>query len=373
MPDEHRLTPAPGQGPIFILGAMGSGTTLLRLVLDSHERIAIPPETGFMRAYNAHMFIPFKWTGMNWARRMGWSRRELIAQLREFYDTIFMRYATMHGKQRWGEKTPLHTWHVDSIAKLFPDAVFIGIVRHPGGSVASNMRRWSHSLRRSSQHYTRYNKEIIRQAARHKDRFVLLRYEELLLQPEPVLRELLDWLGEPWSDSVLKHDTVQASRGGKTIVEGKNRVDDPIDVSRIDKWIHTLDARQRRALRPLARLGEFLGYTIGDPASFAVLNDRNALLLGGQEVDARIERFPDLDLRTQGRIPRYETIYHPREWTLAPAEPPSARRVQPQQRSVAHRAAVAVVTRLPPPMRRRVVTAGRRGRRAVRRRLRSRG
>ncbi len=46
-------------GPIFIIGAMGTGSTLLRLMLDSHDDIAIPQETGFMRAYNAHQYIPF--------------------------------------------------------------------------------------------------------------------------------------------------------------------------------------------------------------------------------------------------------------------------------------------------------------------------
>ncbi len=31
----------------FIVGAPRSGTTLLRLMLDSHSEIAMPPETGF--------------------------------------------------------------------------------------------------------------------------------------------------------------------------------------------------------------------------------------------------------------------------------------------------------------------------------------
>src|SRR3954468_11334141 len=93
------LTPAPGKGPIFIMGSMGTGSTLLRLGLDSHDSIAIPPETGFMRAYNAHRFVPFKWTGRNWAKRMGWSDDELDSELREFYNRIFMRYVETHGKQ----------------------------------------------------------------------------------------------------------------------------------------------------------------------------------------------------------------------------------------------------------------------------------
>jgi hypothetical protein len=66
-----RLAAIPTRGPIFIVSAMGSGSTLLRLILDSHDRIAIPQETGFMRAYNAHQFVPFKWSGRNWAKRMG--------------------------------------------------------------------------------------------------------------------------------------------------------------------------------------------------------------------------------------------------------------------------------------------------------------
>ena len=42
MPDTGPLRPAPVHGPVFIIGAMGSGSTLLRLILDSHDNIAIP-------------------------------------------------------------------------------------------------------------------------------------------------------------------------------------------------------------------------------------------------------------------------------------------------------------------------------------------
>lgn len=299
---------------------MGSGTTLLRLVLDSHPNIAIPQETGFMRAYNAHRFIPFKWSGRNWAKRLGWSRRELDEQLRVFYDTLFMRYVERHGKQRWGEKTPIHTFHVDAMARLFPDAVFVGISRHPGGNVASNMNRWKLTLRRTIEHYDRYNREVVRQAAKRPDRFVLMRYEDLVLHPEPVLRELLEWLGEPWADEVLQHHVVQGSRKEKEMVEGRNRPDDPLDTSRIAKWTTSIDDRARATLRhDLGRLGEFLGYSIDDPHAFAPLADGRRLATGA-DVAARIERFADLDLHTPGAVPRFEQLYHPREWTLTPVE-----------------------------------------------------
>ena len=44
--------------PIFIVGSMRSGSTMLRLILDSHPNIAVPPETGFMGAVAATKVIP---------------------------------------------------------------------------------------------------------------------------------------------------------------------------------------------------------------------------------------------------------------------------------------------------------------------------
>lgn len=315
------MEPAPGKGPIFVMGSMGTGTTLLRLVLDSHPAIAIPPETGFMRAYKAHKFIPFKWTGRNWAKRLGWSDEELDVELRGFYDRLFMRYVESHGKQRWGEKTPLHIWHWDAMARVFPDAVFVAIVRHPGGSMASNMNRWRFNLTRAATHFERYTREMLRQAARYRHRTVLLRYEELLLQPEPVLRELLEWLGEEWSDAVLEHHKVQADRGGREVVEGRNRVSDPLDVSRISKWTNTITAGQQQRLdRRFGRLVELLGYKMTDPAVLDPINDRGAMLTSGTELRDRIEEYADLDLHTRGTVPRFEHYYHPRHFTLEPPE-----------------------------------------------------
>jgi Sulfotransferase family len=309
------------QGPIFIIGAMGSGTTLLRLMLDSHPNIAMPGETGFMRAYNAHQFIPFKWSGRNWAKRLGWSREELDRELAAFYERIFMRYVETHGKRRWGEKTPLHTFHVEDMARLYPEAAFVGIVRHPGGEVASTMSRFAHSFGRATQHYDRYTRECVRQAAQHADRFVVLRYEDLVLQPERAMRELLDWLGEPWSDQVLDHHTIQSARGGKPVVEGGNRADDPIDTSRITKWTQTLDDTQRAKVeRRLGRLGEFLGYSMADAAALAPVGER--LIATGAELDARIDRFADLDLRTPVPVPRAEGFYHPRDFELVRRDEP---------------------------------------------------
>ena len=323
------------RGPIFIIGAMGSGTTLLRLMLDSHEHIAIPHETGFMRGYNAMRFIPFKWTGRGWARRMGWSDEELDAELSAFFDRIFRRYADEHGARRWGEKTPLHTWHISGMQRLFPQAQFVGIVRHPGASTVSNMRRFHHGVRKMTFHWARYNRELTRQAAQYPDQFALLRYEDLVLDTERVLRELLEWLGEPWSDRVLEHHVVQAERDPAR-VEGKSRPDEPVDASRIHKWAETVTKEDRKVIRRrLGRLAEFYGYSIAEPRQLDAWGDRGSALLTGGEVAARIERFPDIDFATRPPVPLFEQLYNPRKVWLVKndtpgGEPPGSLKVRAQ-------------------------------------------
>jgi len=300
---------------------MGSGTTLLRLVLDSHENIAIPPETGFMRAYDAHRYTPFKASGRGWTKRLGWKPEELDAMLGELYDGLFMRYAERHGKGRWGEKTPLHTWHIDDMARLFPEAQFIGVIRHPQASVASNMRRFRLALGRTGTHWSRYTGEIVRQAARHGDRFALIRYEDLVLDPEPLLRELLGWLGEPFTEDVLQHHAVQGERRGRKRVEGKSRRDEPIDPSRIGKWKETLPLPQQKWLgERLQRRAEFFGYDVHEPIPVAPLAAGGRPVVYGAELDERIDAFGDLDLRTQPQVPIYEREYDPREVILITRE-----------------------------------------------------
>jgi hypothetical protein len=204
--------------------------------------------------------------------------------------------------------------------------------------------------------------EIARLAAVHGDRFAVVRYEDLVLRPEPLLRELLDWLGEEWSPSVLEHHAVQGSRGGRRKVEGRSLVDDPIDVARVSKWTKMMEPRHRNVLRRrCGRLGAFYGYEIDDPVGLAPLRD-GSLLADGRDLDARIERFPELELRRQRAVPVADRFYDPRKSKVRSVEALAAmeRREGP---SLPRRAALAVWRRTPHRVRSRLRPLARRLRR----------
>ena len=52
-PDAPDVSADGGAAPIFVIGSPRSGTTLLRLILDSHPRISCGEETHFLRDLEA--------------------------------------------------------------------------------------------------------------------------------------------------------------------------------------------------------------------------------------------------------------------------------------------------------------------------------
>jgi hypothetical protein len=252
--------------PIFMVGTMRSGSTLFRLILDAHPRISIPEETGFMGALAATKQIPNWHRGEGWFERLGWTEQELDARLREFYAGMFERHARSQGKQRWGEKTPFHSRHIAQMATVFPDAVFVGIVRHPGAVVNSLVRKFHYQPADAASYWDSTNREILRRGLELGDeRFALLRYEDLVQHPEETLHELFDWLGEKWSDDVLRHNDVQAARGTPRISAGSTRTRDPILTELADRWVEAMQPADLEVLS--ARAGALAGFFGYDPVA----------------------------------------------------------------------------------------------------------
>lgn len=284
------------EAPIFIVGAMRSGTTLMRLVLDGHEDIAIAPETGFMRVVGANKFVPFWMFGGEWYTRLGLTERQLDEELATFYGGLLQRYAAAHGKRRWGEKTPWHVWHVDQMERLWPAATFIGIVRHPGGNVGSLVTRWKMPIRQAIRHWRNVNMQLVSQASSLGNRFILCRYEDLVLRSEVTLRELLAHLGERWSPNVLEHHTIHRERGTSTRVEGRSRSTDPIDPGRVARWTTQVEGDDLRLLiAETSGLAGFFGYGFDDASRLEPIAPDGQVLATGTVLASRREAFSELD------------------------------------------------------------------------------
>jgi hypothetical protein len=281
--------------PIFVVGAAGSGTTLLRLIVDSHPNIAIGPETAIMRLVRAQRWVPFHEHGDRWWKRLGATDEELQREVRDFYARMFEHAARRQGKNRWGDKTPLHVWHIDEIARTFDDAVVVAIVRHPAASIASNVSRFRFSVKLAIGLWLRMNRALVYHGAELGDRLGLIRYEDLVADPEAVLRELLDWLEEPWSPAVLEHDRVQREKGAPESTDGRTRPGDAIDRRRASKWMTVLTERERNFVRARTRdWATFFGYDVDRPEPvepFVPAGSPRSYLMTAKELDARRTAF----------------------------------------------------------------------------------
>jgi hypothetical protein len=256
------------EAPIFIVGSMRSGSTMLRLILDSHPRIAIGAETGFMGALLATRRIPGWKHGAEWFGRIGWTEQELDARLREFYSGMFERHARSQAKARWGEKTPFHTAHMKEMAEVFPDAVFVGIVRHPGAVAASLHRSFHYAFDEAVAYWVDVNRQMLTAAGDLGERFALCRYEDLVSDTEGVLRELVPGIGEEFDDALLRHHEVQRAQGAPKVTDGSTSPRAPIDARRAERWADEITGAQREALTVAVPLGEVFGYSVTGTGPF---------------------------------------------------------------------------------------------------------
>ena len=128
---------------------------------------------------------------------------------------IYRALAEREGKPRWGDKTPGHLLCMPALAELLPEAHFIHIIRD-GRGVAASVRDLpfapgDHSIEAIADDW---RDQIIagRLAAATLPHYRELRYERLVNEPEPVLRELCEFLRLPFDASMLRAHEFAARR-----------------------------------------------------------------------------------------------------------------------------------------------------------------
>jgi hypothetical protein len=131
---------------------------------------------------------------------------------------VFEVYAEHEGKPRWGDKTPLYMQHLPLLERLFPDALWVHLVRDGRDAALSFLelpegfsgKTWA-LPRTAAQFAARWRTEILsarRLGAHVGGRYLELRYEDLVTEPERELRRVCEHASLSWEPAMLDHTRV---------------------------------------------------------------------------------------------------------------------------------------------------------------------
>jgi Sulfotransferase family len=217
--------------PVIVLGVGRSGTTLLRVMLDRSSQIAIPYESFFVTPLaHRHGSRPKLDAFLDDLGRFyqlyewGISPEDVRPRLREGMTTgeaisaVFEVYAEHEGKPRWGDKTPLYMQHLPLLERLFPDAIWVHLVRDGRDAALSFLelpegfsgKAWA-LPRTAAQFAARWRTEILaarKLASPVGGRYLELRYEDLVTDPERELRRVCEHASLEWEPAMLEHADV---------------------------------------------------------------------------------------------------------------------------------------------------------------------
>jgi hypothetical protein len=188
-----RLLRAPG----FVMCSVRSGSTLLRVLLDSHSQIHSPQEL-----HLKDLAIRVKTDyGLKALGEIGLDEEQLRFLL---WDRLLHRELTAARKSILVNKTPNDVFIADLIARCWPDARFIYLLRHPGAIERSRQAtRPQDSAERNARMVLRYGTAI--EAARAARPGLTIRYEELTADPKAVTQAICKHLGVSWEAAMLEY------------------------------------------------------------------------------------------------------------------------------------------------------------------------
>jgi hypothetical protein len=210
-----------GGPPFFIVGSARSGTTWLRIILNAHSQVAVPPES---------RFVVSLWDGSD-AVEVGALLQRLASHKRfqawdlaitdvervlpenatytQVMSAAYVAYARARDKSRWGDKTPRYVEHIELLARLFPDAQFVHQIRDgrdvalsyadvPFGpkSVAAAADLWAKRVRAG----------IVAGRALGPKLYMETRYEAFVADPEKHTKELCEFLDVSYEPEMLEAD-----------------------------------------------------------------------------------------------------------------------------------------------------------------------
>jgi len=189
--------------PTFILCTLRSGSTLLRVLLNSHPQVHAPHEL-HLRYVSVHLDRKWSKRSMN---EMGLDARSLEYLL---WDRVLHRELATSGKRLIVDKTPNNVFMANRLRECWPDARFVFLLRHP----AAIARSWQDMAGKDGDKEI----ELIRrycsalEGARQTYDGLTVRYEDLTADPLTTTRRLCRFLDIEWEPTMLEYGKFEHGR-----------------------------------------------------------------------------------------------------------------------------------------------------------------
>lgn len=257
------------QNPIFVLGNPRSGTSLLRLMLNIHDEICIPPESHFflyledkykkwssnnLDEYLDDLFAATKFETWDIQRNElhSFLKRRKITNYAELNSLIYLFYSIKQDKnvQYWGDKNSLWIKKMPKILEHYPNAFFIHIVRD-GRDVACSYRdlnrrkimtqyapKLPYNITNIAQTWSSNINAIDNFFCKLKDKNkITVKYEDLIFNPQEVLESILRKLDLSFSNEQLDFYKKQKHEiEPELYFSWKEKLTTPLDVTNVGKF-----------------------------------------------------------------------------------------------------------------------------------------
>jgi sulfotransferase family protein len=301
------------QAPVFVVGYQKSGTTLLLNLLDGHPSLGVVPYleskyfTRFVPEHGhldpsaqiaalqeawIHSLInpvgepPFWLLGEPTAPNDPYERftaylywfagrypaQDLLAILATTVVAVRLDAGELeHEPDYWVEKTPMHELHADEILDVYSHAKFLHIVRDPRATVAALRRMEMAGDARASALEIRRTLEAARRTIERigPGRYSIVSYEELVRDPERVMRGVAAFLDIEFTDILLTPTTAGRLVGANSAWP-ERRVRGTVHALSVDSWRGSLGRGEETiVLAETAQAANAIGYPLPEPSSMS--------------------------------------------------------------------------------------------------------
>jgi Sulfotransferase family len=254
----------------FILGSGRNGSTLLAVILNRHPNIFLPPEQYVLPYSIIKRYIYFfqNWStyvkknlkeyskkNQNWILNSSdykFILNKATSFKKEYRNpsnlfTLIYNYYGGKNKSKLkivGDHSPKTTEFYKEVYHEFPNSKYIFLLRHPFDVILSYSKIKNHSSSNPITAAKKWNNSIKAYEyikKREKENILLIRYEDLINEPQKAIDKVLSFLNMPNYD-IIKHSSKyneMDSIGAKNYYYHEN-LSKPIDPNNTNKWIKQL-------------------------------------------------------------------------------------------------------------------------------------